>query len=70
LHKYYRPAIVELMADLGDLSKVADIEKMLESNEFRVDFSQRFEDDPCLSSNAEDAAHRVSIKHGKPKKTP
>jgi hypothetical protein len=58
------------MADLGDLSKVAEIEKMLETEEFRDDFSLRFEDDPCLSGNAEDAARRVSMKHGKLKKNP
>jgi hypothetical protein len=64
-HRVYRPFIVELMAELGDESKVGEIQEMLDKNEFQKYFSERFPDDSAAFLNAEEAAKRLLKKYGK-----
>lgn len=64
LHRVYRPFLVELMAELGDRSKVKDIERMLEDDEFHRYFSERFPDDSMAFARAEQSAIRLVKKYG------
>jgi hypothetical protein len=64
LHRAYRPFIGELMAELGDVSKVNEVVEMLNKNEFQSYFGERFEDDSALFLNAKEAAERVKAKYG------
>jgi hypothetical protein len=65
LHRVYRPLLAELMAELGDESKVGEVREMLAKKEFREYAFTRFPDDSAAYLNAEDAAKRLVEKYGK-----
>jgi hypothetical protein len=70
LHRVYRPFIVELMAELGDESKVGEVLAMLDKKEFQKYHAVSFPDDSAAYLNAEDAAMRLLKKYSKKQKVP
>jgi hypothetical protein len=65
LHRLYRPFLAELLAELGDQSKVQDVLTMLAAGEFEPNVSETFPDDSALALNARDAATRLLERFGK-----
>jgi hypothetical protein len=69
LHRVYRPHLTELMAELGDQSKVPEVLETLRSNEFQRYFALTFSDDSAAFLNATEAAKRLAQKYGKTQKS-
>lgn len=60
----FRPMICEVMADLGDTSKVADVIEGLESGKYAMQMATE-EGDSAVGFKAEAAAQRIRAKYGK-----
>ncbi|MGA2068313.1 MAG: hypothetical protein ABSG86_25295 [Thermoguttaceae bacterium] len=67
-HWVYRPRYAELLAELGDTSKVAEVLDDYRSGKYERQLIDR-PDDSGASLNSRDAAERLMKKYGPPKKT-
>jgi len=66
----YRPVIVELMTELGDESKLDDIQAMVDQKILGKLYGEVCKDMPCASDRAEDQAKELVEKYRKIKKAP
>jgi hypothetical protein len=63
-HRIFRPSICEVMADLGDTSRVAQVIAALDEGEYGS-FESAVEEDSAVGHNAEMTARRIKEKYGK-----